>query len=92
MSKWRRSTTASTLTSSVRARCCHRHHPATAALVCSHAHASAVCLIEVGFQYTLGTFMLVSCGLHHAVDEALHHVEEGETDDFLDSQAVTSFS
>jgi hypothetical protein len=36
--------------------------------------------------------MLVSCGLHHAVDEALHHVEEGETDDFLDSQAVTSFS
>lgn len=40
-----------------------------------------VCLVVVTFQYTFGTFCLISCGLHHAVDEALHQLRGRDDDD-----------
>jgi hypothetical protein len=46
------------------------------------------------FQYVVGTFILLSCGLHYAVHEAYYHIRGQDTgkDDFLDGQSVSGFN
>ena len=48
-------------------------------------------IIIMTFQFTMGTCLLLTCGLHHAVDEALKTVLfSGE--EFLDQPSLSEFS
>ena len=48
----------------------------------------------IAFQYCVGTFMLLCCGLHHAVDEAVSYVFPTwkDREDWIDGQQVSTFA
>ncbi len=52
----------------------------------------AVVIGVISFQYLVGTSALMSCGLHHAIDEAVHHISNDWDEEYIDAQSVSTFS